>query len=129
MIRMLLVAAFTLATLIAEPLAPGTYTGKYEGSAGSAGDFKITLAKAGDEWKGDAMFSLSGQEVKCKVTVLQVNGAKLKMVYTFDLQGTLLESQIDGELNSGKLAGKYRTQVSGDGSTVDEGTFTTTAAR
>lgn len=129
MIRVLLLLAFTLVTLGAEPLIPGSYTGKYEGSAGSAGDFKVTLAKAGDDWKGDVLFTLGGQEVKCKVSILQVNGAKLKMVYTFDLQGTVLESQIDGELNGGKLAGKYRTQIPGDGTTVDEGTFTTTAGQ
>jgi len=122
------ISLFALTVAVAEPLAPGTYKGKYEGSAGSSGDFKVALSKAGEEWKGDVTFSLGGQEVKCTVKTVQVTGAKLKMVYSFDLQGTPLESQIDGELTGGKLAGKYRTQVSGDGSAVDEGTFTTTAA-
>ena len=113
--------------VLAEPLSVGTYKGKYEGSSGASGDFRVGLSKAGEEWKGDVLFTLNGQEVKCKVTTIQVNGAKLKMVYSFDLQGTILESQIDGELSGGTLAGKYRTQVSGDGSTVDEGTFSTKA--
>lgn len=125
--RNLLWVLVAAVAVMAEPLAVGTYKGKYEGSSGASGDFRVGLSKAGGEWRGEVTFTLSGQEVKCKVTTIQVNGAKLKMVYSFDLQGTVLESQIDGELNSGTLAGKYRTQVSGDGSTVDEGTFSTTA--
>lgn len=103
-----------------EPMAPGTYLGKWEGGGGG-GDFKVTLKKDSGDWAGDVSFSMAGQEVKCKVKSIKVDGAKLEMVYTFDLQGTTLQSAIDGELNSGKLAGKYKT-TSGE-SAVDEGTF------
>ena len=122
--------ALTATSLLAEPIAAGTYKGKYEGSAGASGDFQVKLARnrqSGD-WLGDVSFTLSGQDVECKVTSVQVNGAKLKMVYSFDLQGTALESMIEGELSGGKLGGKYRTQVAGDGSAVDEGTWTTATA-
>lgn len=108
----------------AEAIAAGTYKGTYEGSAGSAGDIRVVLAKSGEgAWTGEAAFWLGGQEVKCKVTSVKVDGSKLRMVYTFDLQGNALESMIEGEFSEGKLAGKYRTQVAGEGSTVDEGTW------
>lgn len=126
-IRTAVLACVALAA-VAEPLAVGTYRGKYEGSSGSSGDFQVTLAKgAGGEWTGSVLFTLSGQEVKCKVTSVKIDGDKLKMVYSFDLQGTMLESTIDGALSDGKLGGKYRTQVTGDGSVVDEGSWSTTS--
>lgn len=118
--------AVCAAMMAAEPIGEGTYKGKYEGSAGASGDFRITLSRAAEgQWAADVMFALGGQDVKCKVTSIQVSDSKLKVVYTFDLQGTALESAIDGELSGGKLGGKYRTRVAGDGSAVDEGTWTT----
>ncbi len=126
----LLVSLLLAATSVfAEPITAGSYKGKFDGSAGASGAFNVTLAKSADgAWQGDVVFALNGADVKCKVTVVQVNGAKLKMVYTFDLQGTGLESTIEGELNGSTLAGKYHTQVTGDGSAVDDGTFTTKSA-
>lgn len=116
------------AVAAAEPLTAGVYKGKYEGSAGASGDFRVTLDDSGGKWSGKVMFTLQGQDVNCKVTSIQVNGARLKIVYTFDLQGTVLESSIDGEMSGGTLGGKYHTQVSGDGTAVDDGTWTTKSA-
>jgi hypothetical protein len=114
--------------MFAEPITGGSYKGKFEGAAGASGDFNVTLSKPADgAWQGAVVFTLNGAEVKCKVTSVQVNDAKMKMVYSFDLQGTSLESTIEGELKGSTLAGKYHTQVTGDGSAVDEGTFTTTS--
>jgi hypothetical protein len=50
-------------------------------------------------------------------------------VYEFDLQGTVLESTITGELNAGALAGDYHTKVVADGSAVDEGTWKATVGQ
>jgi hypothetical protein len=126
--RLIVILLLCAAAVFAEPLTEGTYKGRYEGSSGASGDFRVSLAKtAAGEWSGEVMFLLGGQEVKCTVRSVQVADAKLKMVYSFDLQGTQLESMIEGELSGGKLGGKYRTQVPGDGSTVDEGTWSTAA--
>src|SRR6266850_72478 len=106
---MRLMLAFILAiTLFAAGLA-GTYKGTWSGSG--SGDFTITLG---------------GETVKTKVTSLKVDGTKLKVAYQFDLQGTVLESTITGELNGTTLAGDYHTKAVADGSAVDDGTWKAT---
>lgn len=127
--RLLLIALLAVALpLAAAPLTPGKYTGKWEGASGASGDFHITLTSSGDTWTADVDFGLGGQEVKCKVKSISVDGSKIRVVYTFDLQGTELESTIEGELSDKGLGGKYTTRTVGDGSAVDEGTWQTTAA-
>jgi hypothetical protein len=119
----LMLAFISAITLFAAGLA-GTYKGTWSGSG--SGDFTITLSQASDDWKADITFTLGGETVKTKVTSLKVDGAKLKCSYQFDLQGTVLESTITGELNGSTLAGDYHTKAVADGSAVDDGTWKAT---
>src|SRR5258706_7538164 len=116
-------ALIAVVTVFAAGLA-GTYKGTWSGSG--SGDFTITLTQAGDDWKADITFTLGGETVKTKVTSLKVDGSKLKAAYQFDLQGTVLESTITGELNGTTLAGDYHTKAVADGSAVDDGTWKAT---
>jgi len=118
-----------LTALAAEGLA-GAYKGTWSGSSGASGDFSLTL-KSGDDGKWDANvgFSLNGEDVKTKVTSIQVDGAKVKIVYEFDLQDTRLESTITGELKGNALAGTYATKAVADGSAVDTGDWKTTSTQ
>ncbi len=127
--RYALIALLGTCLLMADPLAGGKYTGKWEGASGGSGDFRMTLTPAEEgKWTANISFSLGGQEVKCTVKSLSVDGSKLRAVYSFDLQGNQLESTIEGEMTGAKLGGKYTTKTAGDGSAVDEGTWATTAA-
>ncbi len=127
--RHLLIALLAAALpLAAESVTAGKYSGKWEGASGASGDFHITLTSAGDTWSADVNFGLGGQDVKCKVKSVSVDGSKIRVVYSFDLQGTELESTIEGERSDKGLGGKYTTRTTGDGSAVDEGTWQTTAA-
>lgn len=118
----LVLLALCAAQLVAAGLA-GTYKGTYSGSSGASGDISFALTQNGDDWKSDVTFTLGGDTVKTKVTSLKVEGSKFTVVYTFDLQGTVLESTVTGELKDGSLAGDYHTKAVGDGSAVDEGTW------
>jgi hypothetical protein len=112
----------------ADPLAGGKYTGKWEGTSGGSGDFRMTLTPSNSgKWAADVSFTLGGQEVKCTVKTITVTDSKLQVVYTFDLQGNILESTVEGELTGQKLGGKYKTRAAGDGTAVDEGTWETTS--
>jgi hypothetical protein len=114
-----------VASLILFAAGPaGTYKGTYSGSAGASGDFVVSLTPAdGGEWKSEVTFTLGGADVKTKVTSVKVDDAKVKIVYEFDLQGTVLESTVTGELKEGTLSGDYHTKAVQDGSAVDEGTW------
>jgi hypothetical protein len=128
--RPVILALLTMAlALAADPLAGGKYTGKWEGTSGGSGDFRMTLTPAdGGKWGVDVNFTLGGQEVKCTVKSIAVTDSKLRVVYTFDLQGNILESTVEGELTGKKLGGKYKTRATADGSAVDEGTWETSAS-
>ncbi len=115
--------------LLAEPLSGGKYHGKWEGTAGGSGEFNLTLTTSTDgKWNAAVGFSLGGQEVKCVVKSITVTDSKLHVVYSFDLQGNQLESTIDGQRAGEKLGGNYTTRAAGDGTAIDEGTWTTTAS-
>ena len=108
-----------------DKLAAGTYKGTYTGGNGG-GDFHLTLKADG---KGgltaDVGFTIDGAEVPGTITTLKVDGAKILLVYDFDLQGAKLQSAIEGTLSGKTLGGTYKT--SADGSAVDEGSWKTTA--
>ena len=123
-LMLLLVASFIL---FGQNLA-GTYKGSYSGSSGASGDFVISLSQADNgEWNSEVTFTLGGQDVKTKITSLKVDGSRLTVAYQFDLQGTALESTVNGELNGSTLAGDYHTKVVADGSAVDDGTWKATS--
>jgi hypothetical protein len=126
---LVLASSFLVSSVLLAAGLAGTYKGTYSGSAGASGDFIVSLSQSGNgEWKSEVTFTLGGQDVKTKVTSLKVDGAKVKIVYEFDLQGTVLESTVDGELNEGTLAGGYHTRAVADGSAVDEGNWKATLA-
>lgn len=108
-----------------DKLAAGTYKGTYNGGAGG-GDFHLTLKPgAGGAFTAEVGFTIMGEEVPGKITSLKVDGAKIEMVYDFDLQGAKLQSAAKGTLTGKTLEGTYTT--SADGSAVDQGTWKTTA--
>jgi hypothetical protein len=111
-----------ISLLHADEITAGIYKGKWEGASAS-GDFQVTLSRESGNWSGNVAFALGGQDIKCKVTSVKVDGSKLEMTYRFDLQGTPLESTIEGDLSGKHFTGKYKTKSIGDGSAVDEGTW------
>jgi hypothetical protein len=125
--RTILLGLVAAIVLLSAGLA-GTYKGTFSGSSGSSGDITVSLTQsASGEWKSEVTFTLGGDTVKTKVTSLKVNSPKFTVVYTFDLQGTVLESTVAGELKDGALSGDYHTKALADGSAVDDGTWKATA--
>ncbi len=117
----------SVASVRADTLGAGTYKGTWTGAA-SSGDFHLTLRPDGKGGLGaDVGFTIEGQEVPCKVTLLKVDGASIAATYEFDLQGNKLQSAITGTLKGKSLEGTYKTTAAGTDSTVDEGSWKTSA--
>lgn len=117
-----------LLTLGADKDLAGTYDGDWSGASGS-GKLHLELQRAGDEWKCVASFTFGGQEFKTKTKSVKVDGAKVEIRYEFEIQGTMLESTLNGELSRATLEGKYRTVNVSDGSPADEGAWKASQAR
>ncbi len=96
-----------------DKLAAGSYKGTYTGGGGS-GDIHLTLKADG---KGgltaEVGFTIEGAEVAGAITTLKINGAKIQLVYDFDLQGAKLQSAIEGTLSGKTLGGTYKTSADG----------------
>ena len=120
---------FLACVCLAEDAIPaGAYTGKWDGNSGASGEFRITLAPDGSGKLTPAVvFTIGGEEVKTKVTSFKLDGARIQVVYTFELQGNSGESTVDGERKGDALAGKYHTRLLPDGGAIDEGTWTASA--
>lgn len=116
-LSLLLLLSFTLSAADLE----GRYSGDWSGGA-AAGDMRLALSRAGDEWKCEASFTLGGQEVPTTMKRVKVDGDKVEIEYEFDLQGNKLKSTLTGKLDGQTLSGKYNTVDSGGGA-VDEGSW------
>jgi hypothetical protein len=105
----------------------GTYKGTWTGAA-AGGDFRLTLRPDGKGGLGaDVAFTIEGQEVPCKVTAQKIDGDAIAVTYEFDLQGNKLQSAIKGTAKGKTVEGTYKTTAAGTDSTVDEGSWKTTA--
>ena len=67
--------------------------------------------------------------MKCKANVVEVTGATMRNVCTWEAQGYVLETTTTGELAAGKFSGKYKTVLKSDGNTIDEGTWSASEAK
>jgi hypothetical protein len=125
--RLLPAILFIATAFAADPIAAGKYVGKWQGDSGAGGGFVLQLSSNGGSWKAEVSFTMGEQNVRCEVTALSVDGAKVHVVYTFDLLGMKLESTIDGERTGAKLTGKYHTRNLSEGSAVDQGAWEASA--
>ena len=105
----------------------GTYKGTWTGGQAD-GEITMTL-RSGDDGttKADVSFTIAGQDVKCNVTSVKVDGSRIEVVYDFDLGDVKLQSTATGQLSGKTLEGTYKTKSLADGSAVDEGTWKASA--
>ena len=105
----------------------GKYDGTWSSTNGSqSGALHLALVEESGQWKAEASFAFEGDEVPCKVTKLEIEGAKVALAYQFDLGGYKLVSTLTGEIADDSLSGKYETKPVDGGQQIDAGTFKTT---
>ena len=89
----------------------GTYVGDWSGSSGASGTFHLAVAAAEGKPRCEVTFGLGAAEVKTRITLCEVEGAKIRAKYEFELQSNKQESTIAGELKGDTLEGKYSTKL------------------
>src|SRR5260370_30603511 len=83
----------------------GTYKGTWAGGQAN-GDITMTLRTSDDgAAKADVSFTIAGQDVKCNVTSVKVDGSKIEVVYDFDLGDVKLQSTATGPFTGKTLEG------------------------
>lgn len=120
---LVLFAIFAVMFTAAAADLTGTYKGTWAGGQAN-GDITMTFRSGGgDAPKADVGFTIAGQDVKCTVTSVKLDGSNIELVYDFDLGDVKLESTATGRLNGKVIEGTYKTKSLADGSAVDEGTW------
>lgn len=98
------------ATSDGKPSVPGTYAGKWKGPEDSGGELRVTLKAEGNaSWTAEAMFTYEGAEIATKMKTVEIDGTKIRLVFTWQIQDTPGQSAMSGELNGDTLAGTYET--------------------
>src|ERR1700749_1101956 len=96
--RMLTVFLVLAVVLCAADIS-GTYKGTWTGGMAN-GDITMTFTAGADGApKADVTFTIQGQDVKCNVTSLKVDGSKIEVTYDFDLGDTKLQSTATGTID------------------------------
>ncbi len=123
------IVVLTLATALCATAADlnGTYKGTWSGGQAS-GDITIMLRTVDGAPKAEVSFNVGGQDIKCNVASLKVDGSKIEITYEFDLGDIKLQSTAIGQLTGKTLEGTYKTKSLADGSAVDEGTWKATTS-
>lgn len=124
MTRLALCLAVLITTSAAAPGLAGKYVGEWKSSgSGNGGAIRFTLDGPHAEiWKAELSFVLDGADVPTVMRETKVNEAKIELTYTFEAQGTTLQSHITGDWDGAAFKGKYDTTVSG--APIDSGTWT-----
>ena len=94
----------------------GQYKGEWKSSAETAGELTIKLKQEGATWSAEAMFTFEQADVRTKMKTVEIEGAKVVLVFDWEIQGTPGESTITGELSGDTLQGTFETK-SREGST------------
>lgn len=88
----------------------GEYTGTWKGRDESTGALRIKLKPEGaTAWVAEAWFTFEGNEVATKLKSIEVAGAKLEMVFAWEVQGTAAQSKLSGTWAGDVLEGKYES--------------------
>ena len=112
-----------LAALAADGIA-GTYVGDYTNKAGKSGGYRLTFTPgSGDNWSGEVVAVLDGQETRSPMTSLVVRGDTIEAAYDFQVKGHKASSRITGQKTGPVFSGKFETLYKGK--VVDTGTWKT----
>ncbi len=103
------VAAETAAKPAATQAAfKGAFAGKWQGQNNIGGVLKLDF-KAGAKLGADVLFVYEGTDVRAQTKSLKVEGDKIELVITWEIQGTSASTKLVGSLKGNEIAGTYES--------------------
>ena len=81
----------------------GQYVGKWKGADDASGELRITLKR------DDAGAWIAESSFTTKMKSIEVDGAKVRIVFDWEVQGAAGQSKVTGELTGDTLQGTYAT--------------------
>lgn len=93
-------------------LTPGTYTGSWRAQDESTGNLRLKFSQSADQkWQAEAMFTYDGAEVPTATKALKIEGGRVELTFSWEVQGVNASSTLKGEIQAGTLSGTYQSTV------------------
>ncbi len=88
----------------------GEYKGSWKGRDDSSGDLKIKFATGADaKLTAEAVFTFEGTPVPTRTKTLKIEGSRVELAFSWDVQGVSATSKLTGEINGDRLEGTYES--------------------
>lgn len=88
----------------------GDYNGEWKGTGDSSGELRIKLKRDGASWTAEAVFTFERADVPTQIKTVEVDAAKVVLVFDWQIQGTPGQSRLTGELKGEILEGAFETK-------------------
>ncbi|MBM3842083.1 MAG: hypothetical protein FJ397_02275 [Verrucomicrobia bacterium] len=100
------------AAAAAATLAPGTYVGSWRAQDESTGTLRLKFSQGADQkWQAEAMFTYEGAEVPTATKAFKLEGGRVELTFSWEVQGVNASSTLKGEIQAGSLSGTYQSTV------------------
>ena len=88
----------------------GAFAGKWQGQNNISGVLKLDFKAGADAKLGaDVLFVYEGTDVHAQTKSLKVEGDKIELVITWEIQGTSASTKLVGTLKGNDIAGTYES--------------------
>jgi hypothetical protein len=88
----------------------GQYKGAWKSADATTGDLRLAFKSNGDAaWAADASFTYEGTTFPTRMKTVRIEGAKIELVFEWDVDGNPAQSKVHGELKGDTLQGSYVT--------------------
>ncbi|MCE2863521.1 MAG: hypothetical protein LW690_13825 [Opitutaceae bacterium] len=88
----------------------GEYKGSWKGRDDSSGDLKIKFATGADaKLTAEAVFTFEGTPVPTRTKTLKIEGSRVELAFSWDVQGVSATSKLTGEIKGDRLEGTYES--------------------
>lgn len=109
-------AATPPSSAAAAPSPAGSYAGEWKGPDSTSGAIELKLAPASATgWSAEMAFTFEGTRVPTKFKSARVEGSKVELTFSWEVDGKTTVCQLTGDLNESRLEGRYKTDTSGEG--------------
>ena len=104
----------------------GQFSGKWKSSADEGGDLRIKLQQdTAGVWSAEVTFTVEEKPVVTTMKSVQVDGAKITLMFEWPMDGNTGKCKVIGELTGNTLKGTYESSAGND---TSRGTWTVTRA-
>ena len=88
----------------------GDYKGEWKSTEDASGELRIKLRQEGSTWTAQAVFTFENADVPTQIKSIEVEAAKVVLVFDWQIQGTPGQSRLLGELKGQTLEGTFETK-------------------